>query len=180
MPRRINLELDGFDMQTEHNGTQEAAPDSTDSGKAQVGDFSADHFLDQVPPEALEEPMWYCDQYLERALSKTDDYDMQDLRQMLADGRAHLLIEFAGGRPQGCVVACVQRLTTGSAMHIMAIAGLPGKDFRYPNTRSFELLAAKGRAWGCNCVQGFAIESVARLWSRIEFKEVARLMRKSI
>lgn len=124
--------------------------------------------------------MWYCDAFLERALQKTDDYDMQDLRQALADGRAHLLIEWAEGRPQGCVVACVQKLVGGRAMHIMAIAGLPGKNFRYPNPKSFELLAAKGKAWGCTCVQGFAIESVARLWGRIQFTEVARLMRKPI
>lgn len=167
-------------MQTEHHGTPEAEQDTTALPKGKAGDFSADHFLDQVPTEALEIPMQLCGAFLRRALSKTDDYDMQGLREALDDGRAHLLIEWAEGRPQGCVVACVQTLTTGSAMHIMAIAGLPGKSFQYPNQRSFQLLADKGRQWGCNCIQGFAIESVARLWTRIQFTEVARLMRKPI
>lgn len=167
-------------MQTEHNGTQEAEKATTASPKESVGTFLDRHFLDQVPTQALYTPWMCCKWELERALRKTDDYDMQGLWEMLADGRAHLLIEWADGRPQGCAVACVQKLTTGSAMHIMAIAGLPGKSFQYPNSKSFQLLADKGRSWGCNCVQGFAIESVARLWKRIEFTEVARLMRKPI
>lgn len=167
-------------MQTEQDGIPAAEEATTASPKGSAGTFSARHFLDQVPTQALETPWLCCKWHLERALQKTDDYDLQGLWAMLADGRAHLLIEWAEGRPQGCAVACVQPLTSGSAMHIMAIAGLPGKSFQYPNAKSFQLLADKARSWGCNCVQGFAIESVARLWKRIEFTEVARLMRKSI
>jgi hypothetical protein len=166
-------------MQTEQNGTPATELDST-AFETALGAFSADHFIDDVAPEAMELPWQYCQQWLERALEKTTDYDINDLHRLVEDGRAHLLIEWAEGRPQGCAIATIQNQLTGPAMHIMAIAGFPGKNFRYPNKRSFELLSAKGRAWGCNCIQGFAIESVARLWSRIEFKEVARLMRKSI
>jgi hypothetical protein len=166
-------------MQTEHNGTPEVELDSTAFATA-LGAFSADHFIDEVPLEALELPWTYCAPWLERALEKTTDYDINDLHRQVEEGQAYLLIEWAEGRPQGCAVASIYKQVTGPAMHIMAVAGFPGKNFRYPNKLTFDLLAAKGRAWGCNCVQGFAIESAARLWAKIEFKEVGRLMRKSI
>lgn len=178
--RPTNLELDGFAMQTEQTGTPEAGKDFTATMKKVAGDFSADHFIDQVPAEALGDPLIYCVPVLQRALSKTDNYDMPQLLHYLHEGSAVLLIEFAEGRPQGCCVVCVEELVSGRAAHIMAIAAFPGKTFSYPNEKSFGLLADHVRAWGCTCIQGWAIESVARLWQRIEFKEVARLMRKEI
>ncbi len=94
--------------------------------------------------------------------------------------RATLILEWAEGRPQSVLVVQEWPIVRGKVLHVLALAGLPGKNFQYPNDKSFGLLSELARSWGCSAVQGFTVESTARLWSRIEFKDVARLMRKSI
>lgn len=166
-------------MQTEPIGTPEAEPASTASA-TEPGAFSARHYLDVVHPRGLAIPWQYCAPHLRRALDKTDDYGLDDLRVMVEEERAQFILEWAEGRPQSALVVQEWPLVRGKVLHVLALAGLPGKNFRYPNPESFGLLADLARGWGCSGVQGFAVESTARLWGRIEFKEIARLMRKSI
>ncbi|MFM6926994.1 MAG: hypothetical protein ACKOX6_00930 [Bdellovibrio sp.] len=167
-------------MLTEHNGILAAGVDSTDSLPETVGRFLAEHFIDEVPIEGLHEVMVYCKPVLEKALRLTDDYSMTDLLRIMYEGRAVLLIEWAEGKPQTCAVVSVEQLANGKAAHIMAIARFPCKTRPDIDASSLQMLAKHVKKWGCTCIQGWAQPAVARLWARIEFKEVARLVRKEL
>lgn len=180
MRRRTSPELDGYDMQTEHDGTLEAAPDTTAIEKDLVGRFLGEHFFDPIATQALDDVLPYVRPLLQRALDRTQDWHIGDLVDYLKQGKAVLLLEWYAGRPQCAIVAQRILLTEGFAMDIMAIAAFDKRDQRYPNPDSFKLLTEVAKGWNCRFIQGMAQEPIARLWQRIQFKEVARLMRKEI
>lgn len=167
-------------MQTEHSGILAAGVDSTDTLTGVVGAFLAEHFIDQIHPQALDVPLSYCLPELDKALSRTDDYNRQDLIDMLYAETATLFIEWAQGRPQCCMVITVVPMREGQAAHIMAIANFPGKSGSISREGLRKLGKVLKEEWGCSHIQGWAQEPVARLWQRLDFKEVTRLVRKEL
>lgn len=167
-------------MQMEPNGILETVEVSTDTPKDLVGRFLGEHFLDPIATQALDDVLPYVRPVLQRALDRTQDWGMGEMIDYLRQGKAILLLEWYSGQPQCAIVAQRIALTNGFAMDIMAIGAFKKRSRLYPNPESFALLVDMAKGWNCRYIQGMAQEPIARLWQRIEFKEVARLMRKEI
>lgn len=105
------------------------------------------------------------------------ELDINQLRLLLVQGNAHLVVSIAEGELNGAAAIELQRFPNYTVCHVISIGGR-----HIVSQGAFDQLAGIAKGLGATQLQGWVPEAIARLYERkkLGFHESYRVIRREL